>query len=80
MQENVQQSSLFGSSSGSSRDDIGWYTAVRDGLIGAYIIPANTNFLAQLCAIHSRGYSDCGSEGRECVPLDLPSDCNCRSS
>ena len=31
---------------GSSRDDIGWYIAVRDGLIVSYLIPANTNFLA----------------------------------
>jgi hypothetical protein len=59
---------------GSSRGDIGWYTAVRDGPIEAYIIPANTNFLVQLCVIYSRGYSDCGSrEGRGFEPRRSPS-------
>ena len=38
---------------GSSKDDIGWYMAVRNGLSSDRIIPANADFSAQLCAIHS---------------------------
>jgi hypothetical protein len=36
----------FGSSSGSNRGDIGWYTTVPDGLITTQEIAANTKFLA----------------------------------
>ena len=37
---------LFGSSSGSSRDDNWQYTAVRDGLTGVYESAAKVRFLA----------------------------------
>jgi hypothetical protein len=37
---------------------------VRNGLSAARIIAANADFSAQLYAIYSKRYSDCGSEGR----------------
>jgi hypothetical protein len=75
MEEKVHQTSLAGSSSGSSRDDIGWYMAVRNGFNAARIIPANADFSAQVRAIYSRANSDCGSEGRGFEPRRSPSLC-----
>jgi hypothetical protein len=46
MEENAYQLDLFGSSSGSSRDDIGWYSTVRDEATMIYEAPANLYFLA----------------------------------